>query len=173
MVRILVILLAFFLGACVICAGAGYFIALPRMQDALEENVEEAIATYVAPHIAGIDVTPTAGTHTLTETDVNREIQEQGTSLEDLVVAITPDYLEIRFGQQGQEITYRASAVAENGRLAIVDPRLDGVPDWIIPVDTVTDGLERGINQYLSANGLVLTDVGLGQEQMTFVTENA
>ncbi len=171
--RILMIVLGGFLGLCVLCVVLGYFVALPRGQDALEENMEEAIATYVVPYIAGPGITPEAGTYTLSEADVNREIQAGDANLEDLAVDITPAYIELRFGQQGQTLTYQAGVAVEDGRLLAANPSLDGVPGWLLSEDTLSGAIEDGINTYLAASGLVLTDVTLGEGEMMFVTAEA
>jgi hypothetical protein len=171
--RVLLIVLGGFLGLCVLCVIAGYFVALPRAQDALQEDMEEAMATYVVPNIAGQGVTPEAGTYTLSEEDVNREIQAGDASVEDLVVNITPGIIEMQFGQQGQALTYEASATVENGQLVLTNDSMDGLPDWIISADTFSTAIENGINDYLEQNGLALTSVELLDGEMVFATAEA
>jgi len=173
MKRILLFVLGGFLGLCGLCVVAGYFVALPRAQDALQDNMEEAMATYVVPNIAGQGITPTAGTYTLSEADVNNEIQAGDTNVEDLEVEITPGVLEMHFGQQGQSLTYQASATVESGRLVLTNDSMDGLPDWLLSVDTFSAAIENGINDYLDRSGLVLTSVELGDGEMVFVTADA
>lgn len=168
--RIGVILLGLLLGLCVLCAGAGYFVALPRVQDELESSIEEAVGTYVAPKIAGVEPTG-PGTVTITEQELNAEIDTGDPNLEDLRVDITPEYLEFRFGEQSQDLTYRTGVAVVDGRFAVVDSSLDGVPEWLLSEDVVSDGIEQGINTYLETNNLTLTSVTLGDGVMTFVTE--
>lgn len=170
MPRILTIVLFGFLGVCVLCVGLGYFVALPRVQDELESSMEEAVSTYVVPYIAGPGVTPEAGTYVLSEEDVNREIRAGSSNLDDLVVAINPDAIEMRFGQQGQSVTYRAGVAVEDGRLDLTDANLDGLPSWVFSADTITNAVENGVNDYLEEAGLMLTDVSLGDGEMTLVT---
>ncbi len=170
MMRILLIVIGAFLGLCVICAGLGFFVGIPRVQDELESSIEEAVGTYVAPYIAGIDATAGPGTSTLTEEDVNSEIRSGDPNLQDLVVEITPEYIEFRFGQQNQDLTYRAGVAAVDGRFEVVDPSLDGVPSWLLSESSLSAGIEDGINGYLEANGLTLTSVTLGDGEMTFTT---
>lgn len=168
--RIAVILLGLLLGLCVLCAGAGYFVGLPRVQDELETSIEEAVGTYVAPKFVGIEPAG-PGVAVITEEELNAEIDSGDPNLEDLRVEITPDYLEFQFGEQGRELTYRTGVAAVDGRFAAVDPTLDGVPSWILPESSVTDGLVDGINDYLEANALTLTSVVLGDGEMTVTTE--
>lgn len=170
MMRILLIVIGVFLGLCVVCAGIGFFIGIPRVQDELESNIEDAVGTYVAPYVAAIDGTPQAGTTTMTEEDVNAEIRAGDPNLEDLVFEITPEYIEFRFGEQGRELTYRAGVAAVDGRFEVVDPSLDGVPGWLLSEDSLSDGIEKGINGYLESHGLTLTDVVLSEGEMTFTT---
>ncbi|MGD9712328.1 MAG: hypothetical protein AB7V46_09715 [Thermomicrobiales bacterium] len=169
--RILLIVMGVFLGLCVLCAIAGYFVGLPRVQDELESDIEEAIGTYVAPNIASIDGTPQPGTGTITEDELNAEIRAGDPNLDDLIVEITPAFIEFRFGEQSQELTYRAGVSSVDGRFEVIDPSLDGVPGWLLSEDVVTDGIEQGINNYLETNNLTLTSVTLGEGVMTFVTE--
>ncbi len=170
MPRILTIVLFGFLGVCVLCVGLVYFVALPRVQDELESNMEEAISTYVVPYIAGPGVTPEAGTYVLSDEDVNREIRAGSSDFEDLVVDINPDAIEMRIGQRGQSVTYRAGVAVEEGHLALTNASLDGVPNWALSADTITNAVENGVNDYLDEAGLILTEVSLGDGEMTLVT---
>ncbi len=173
MARILIILIAIVLGLCVVGAGVGYFWFIPRAQDEIEAQLEEAVSTYVVPYFAGLDVTPGAGTYTLSADDVNAEIQGASTSLEDLRVEITPEYLALTFGDQNQDVSYTAKVEAVEGQFAITDATIDGVPGWLLPEDTVTAAIEDALNAYLSENSLILTDVTLDTGTMTITTANA
>ncbi|MEZ4500000.1 MAG: hypothetical protein R2839_07925 [Thermomicrobiales bacterium] len=167
--RIALILLGLLFGLCVLCAVAGYFVALPRVQDELETSIEEAVGTHMAPKFSGTDGSP--GTAMITEAELNAEIDSGDPNLEDLQVRITPEFLEFRFGEQSQDLVYRTAVAAVDGQFAVVDPDLAGVPGWVLPESSVSDGLVQGINGYLEENGLTLTSVTLGDGVMTVTTE--
>ena len=95
----------------------------------------------------GIGATPEAGTYTLTEEDINNQIQTGNADLSDLRFVITPAGLELRFGEQGQDVAYSAQVSAVDGQIQVEGAELDGVPTWIIPTGAISNGLERGINE--------------------------
>ncbi len=172
MPRILMITAGVLLGLCVLCVGLGYFVAIPRVKDGVEEGVDQAVATYVVPQIAGIGATPQAGTYTLTDEDINNRIQSGNADLQDLRFIITPAGLELRFGEQGQDVAYSAQVSAVDGRIEIQAAELDGVPTWIIPTGAISNGLESGINDYLAENNLVVSSVTMQEGSMTMVLED-
>lgn len=173
MARILVFVMAGMFVLCVACVGLGYFVGLPRAQDAIEDEMEEAISTYVVPQIAGVGITPTAGTYTLSAGDVNAAIQSDNPELDDLRFAITPDQITMSFGQTGQEITYTAQVSAADGHLQVVDPQIEGVPGFVFPEDLMTDAIENAVNLYLDDTNLVLISATMGEGTLTLVTAEA
>ena len=168
--RVPLIVMSAFLGLCIVCMIVGYFAFLPRFQDRLESSIEEAVSTYVAPQISSLDGDAAPGEGSLTEEELNAEIASGDPNLEDLAVDITPENLVFQFGEQGRELTYTASVAAVDGRIEVTDATLDGIPSWVLSESSVSDGIEQGINNYLEANGLTLTDVTLGEGVMTFTT---
>jgi hypothetical protein len=173
MPRILMITAGVLLGLCILCVGLGYFVAIPRVTDGVEAGVDQAVATYVVPQIAGIDVTPEAGTYTLTEDDINNQIQTGNADLQDLRFLITPAGLELRFGEQGQDVAYTAQVSAVDGKIDIQAAELDGIPTWIIPTGAISNGLESGINDYLAENNLTVSSITMQDGSMTMVLEDA
>ena len=173
MPRILMITAGVLLALCILCVGLGYFVAIPRIKDGVEEGVDQAVATYVVPQIAGIGATPQAGTYTLTEDDINNQIQTGNADLQDLRFVITPAGLELRFGEQGQDVAYSAEVSAVDGRIEIQGAELDGVPTWIIPTGAISNGLESGINDYLTENNLTVSSITMQDGSMTMVLEDA
>jgi hypothetical protein len=173
MPRILMITAGVLLGLCILCVGLGYFVAIPRVKDGVEDGVDQAVATYVVPQIAGIDVTPEAGTYTLTEDDINNQIQTGNADLQDLRFLITPAGLELRFGEQGQDVAYTSQVSAVDGKIDIQAAELDGIPTWIIPTGAISNGLESGINDYLAENNLTVSSITMQDGSMTMVLEDA
>ena len=173
MPRILMITAGVLLALCILCVGLGYFVAIPRVKDGVEDGVDQAVATYVVPQIAGIGATPEAGTYTLNEEDINSRIQSDNADLQDLRFVITPAGLELRFGEQGQDVAYTAQVSAVDGKIEIQGANLDGIPTWIIPSGAISNGLESGINDYLEENNLVVSSVTMQEGSMTLVLEDA
>lgn len=173
MPRILMITAGVLLGLCILCVGLGYFVAVPRIKDGVADGVDQAVSTYVVPQIAGIGITPEAGTYTLNEDDINNQIQAGTTDLSDLRFIITPAGLELRFGEQGQDVAYSAQVSVVDGKIQIEGANLDGVPTWIIPTGAISDGLESGINDFLAENNLIVSSVTMQQGSMTMVLEDA
>lgn len=172
MKRVLLITLAAVLILCVACMGLGYFVAIPRIKDGVEDGVNEAVATYVAPEIAGIGIAPEPGTYTLSEDQVNDRIKTGDASLQDLRLDITPAGLEMHFGEQGQDISYTAQVSAVDGKIDIQNADLTGIPTWIVPTGAISNGVEQGINSYLAEHNLIVTSVTLQDGSMTLVLDS-
>lgn len=173
MKRILLITVGLVLALCVVCVFLGYFVAIPRVKDGVQDGVEEAVSTYVAPQIAGLGASPTAGTYTLTEEAVNQQIQTGDTDLQDLRLDITPAGLELHFGEQGQDLSYTAQVSAVDGKIQIEGADLTGIPTWIIPTGAISGGVEDGINTYLTDNNLTVSSVTMQDGSMTLVLGDA
>jgi hypothetical protein len=173
MKRILLITVGVVLLLCVFCVGLGYFVAVPRIKDGVEDGVNQAVATYVAPEIAGIGIEPKPGAYTLSEDQVNERIRTGDADLQDLRLDITPAGLELHFGEQGQDVSYTAQVRAVDGKLDIQGADLTGIPTWIIPTDAISNGVEQGINTYLVEHNLIVTSVTLQEGSMTLVLADA
>lgn len=173
MKRVLLITVAALLILCVACMGLGYFVAIPRVKTGVENSINEAVATYVAPEIAGVGIAPQPGTYTLSEDQVNQSIKIGDASLQDLRLDITPAGLQLHFGEQGQDISYTAQVSAVDGKIDIQGADLTGIPTWIVPAGSISKGVEQGINTYLEENNLIVTSVTLQDGSMNLVLANA
>ncbi len=173
MKRVLLITAGLLLALCVACVFLGYFVAIPRFKDGIEDGVNEAVATNVAPLIAGVGIVPEAGTYTLTEDQVNQQIATGDANLQDLRFDITPNGLDLHFGEQGQDLSYTAQVTAVDGKIQIEGADLSGVPTWLIPTGAISNGVEDGINTYLEEHNLTVSSVTLQDGSMTLVLEDA
>lgn len=174
MKRVLVVLAGLVLALCVGCVFLGYFVAIPRVKDGVRTGIDEAVSTYVAPQIAGIGIAPNPGTYTLSEDQVNQQIQSSGgANLQDLRFRISPSGLTFNFGEQGQQLAYTAQVSAVDGKLHVETADLTGIPTWIVPSTAISHGVEDGINGYLAEHNLRLTRVTLQDGSMTLVLDGA
>lgn len=169
MPRILLITAGVLLALCIVCVGAGYFVVRPKLGENVETEVQQAVSTYVAPQIAGIGVTPEPKTYELTEDMINSQLQSENANLNDLRFVISPEGLEVRFGEQGQDIAYNADVTAVDGKLKIKGEELNGFIMWLIPQESISKGIENGINDYLSENNLMVSSVTMNDGAMTLV----
>jgi hypothetical protein len=162
------------LGLCVVCAGLGYFVGLPRVRDGLRDGVADFGATEVA-EVFSTPANVSAGRYVLTEADINARIREENPdaqNIDDWIVELTPQGYEIGFRASGDDVTYSGNMVAENGRLKVTDSAADAsFFEWFFSADAMGDALEKAVNRWLDANNLQLTDVELGDGQVTLVTE--
>lgn len=158
---------------CVVLVGASYFVFLPRAQDELAEEVEQAIGTQTA---RVVDRLPSldAGTVVLTEESFSNSFIDAFSG--DSLVTITPERVEIEasIDQTNSSIGYSGVPAAEDGRLVINDfEATSDASRFVLPADKLKDALEEGINRALTAQGLEVTDVQLGEGQLTLTTVQA
>jgi hypothetical protein len=166
------------LGLCVVGCGLGWFVLLPRVQDAIAGEFEDAVATGVAGVTADAPVVG-AGTLVVTEETLNRQFAaevegSQGVEVEDVATRITPAGIEIVFDLSNRDATYAGQVAAEDGRLVVRDMEVDpSEMRWFLPADKMGEAIEDGVNGVLAANDLRLASVVLGDGEMTLQTEAA
>ena len=67
----------------------------------------------------------------------------------------------------------RTGVVAEDGEIHLTNPQTDaGILGNVIPDNWIAGGLEDGLNEYFSANGLVVTQVELAEGEARVTTED-
>ena len=165
------------LGVCLLCCGLVWFVAIPRARDTVEEGLHEAVGTEVAVRIAPVG-TVEPGEYVITEADLlgqfNEALSGNSAQIEDLALEITPEQIRVGFTSGEQDAAY-------TGRLEAVDGRLDvqgmvtssGFLDFLFPAGIVEDGIEAGVNTFLEANNLILTNLTMEEGQVTLVVEPA
>jgi hypothetical protein len=165
------------LGLCVVGCGLGYFVGLPRIQDAFADEFEDAISTEVANQIPSIGGQPPApGTYTITEASLLQSLQDEaeGGNVEDVLVSITPNGIELGFDTGGQDVVYSGGVEAEDGRLVLTDfeANNEGL-EFIFPADKMGEAIEDAVNNYLEENNLQLAGVELTDGEMILEIEEA
>jgi hypothetical protein len=166
------------LGLCVVGCGLAYFVGLPRFQDAIADEFEDAVSTEVARQIpATPGQGPAPGTYTITEASLLQTLQDEaeGGNVEDVLVSITPSGIEIGFDTGGgQDVSYSGGVVAENGRLVLTDfeANNEGL-EFFFPADKMGEAIEDAVNNYLAVNNLQLSSVELLDGEMVLEVEAA
>jgi hypothetical protein len=148
-----------------------YFFGLPRIRQSLDERVEEAFATDVIPEVVARYGTPVAGSYTLTEEQLVADLRAADPRLENLQVELSPSRITVRLPQPEGTIEYTASLAVENGRLVFQNERLKGLPGWALPVDTISDGIERAVDNELRSKTLQVSAVETSESAITIILE--
>jgi hypothetical protein len=159
------------LGVCLLCCGLVYFVAIPRARDTVEDGLREAVGTEVAIRVAPIG-TVEPGEYVITEADLlgqlNEALSGNSAQIEDLVLNITPDQIRIGFTSGQQDAAYTGRLEAVNGRLDVQDMETSsGFLDFLFPASVVENGIEDGVNNFLDANNLILTNLIMEDGQVT------
>jgi hypothetical protein len=163
------------LGLCLIACVLGWFVGIPRLRDAIKDDVEGAVGTEVARRLAPAGGTPAPGTYVITEQDLTERLRaESDEDTQDVEVRIDPVGIEVVLPTEGQEFTYSGRPTAEDGRLVVrgMEANNDAI-EFFFPPDDVAEAIEDGVNDYLAANALRLAALELGEGQMTLTTEPA
>ena len=168
------------LAVCVLGCGIGWFVVLPRVQDAVADPIGERIGTTVAEELAAAPgAAPRPGTSVITAEDLTDQLADEiagssGIQVDDATVRIDPTGVELALAYDQGEIVYTAQLAAEAGRLVVRD--VDASQDFmrfLLPADKLAGAIEAGVNGYLAANGLRLVDLELTDGAMTLTTEVA
>jgi hypothetical protein len=149
---------------CLVACGLLYFVGLPRIQDRIADDFEEGVATVVA------DAAPGSGTFVITEEALNDKLSDDVEN-SDVVAEITPNGISIDLSIEesgDREVGYSAVPVVEDGKFALTDVEAhDGFMERFLPKNKLADAVEDGVNGVLAENNLELTNITLGDGQMT------
>jgi hypothetical protein len=151
--------------ALLVCCAAGWFLALPRFHDQIEDDLSRVLSTEVAREIdaqapsAGVQ----AGEYRISMADVQDRILTgtENLTLEGLVVRSEGDQIVLGFDIQNADATYRFTPrVSPEGYLDMSDIEGDGgIVRRLLGPESVGNAIETSVNNYLQANGLYLQDV--------------
>src|SRR5206468_2038468 len=105
---------------CLVVAGLGYFIGLPRAQDAIANDIGDGIATVVADGIQGAN--PSTGQLTITEQQINNTLNSDVNNA-NMTAQIDQSGVAIEFSVRNDNsnpIRYSAvPTIDENGHLQL------------------------------------------------------
>lgn len=162
-----------------VCCGVLYFVGLPEFQNRVRDELADELSTRVAiqlqsqlPDGVGME----AGEYRIGLVSLEHQITSglgQG-AIENFDITSEGDRLVISMGSGGQMLEYRGTpTVNANGQLEITDMSSNGgVTDYLLPPDKLAGAVERGVNNYLAAEGLRLQDVRLEDDWLVMsVTE--
>jgi hypothetical protein len=171
------IALATFAGLVLLCCVLGWFVAIPQIRDSATEELSDALSTEVAnqmPADAGGDLAP--GTYTLSIADLSAQV-EQGfdeSGAEDFDMSVDENGMSISFTSGTREFGYSGTPVAQDGRLVMENMEVgNDFLGWLLPADRLGETIEDGINQYFEAQGLVIDEIELGNDEITFTVSEA
>ncbi len=159
------------LGVCLLCCGLVWFVAIPRARDTVEDGLREAVGTEVAVRVAPLG-TVEPGEYVITEADLLRQFNEtvgsnNAAEVQDLALDITPDQIRVGFTTGEQDAAYTGQLAAVDGRLEVQNMETSsGFLDFLFPASIVENGIENGVNNFLEANNLILTDLTMEEGQI-------
>ena len=164
---------------CVGCVAIAYFAALPRVHDAVSDEVADTLEGKLVRGITAGETSRGRIEIDESELDINNAIgssvsinvTNNGTEIKGFSTEITPD--EILVG--ADDLIYTAIPTVQDGRIELtgVDSGSGGwsVISLFLPEDAFEQGVEDGINRALEAKGVRPVSVILSSGVMTIETE--
>lgn len=146
----------------------GYFVALPRFHQQVEDEVARVLSTEVAQRIDAQvpnqgDVPP--GEYRIGLDDIQRQVSGGSDNLqvEGMEIRADGQDLVIGFAVSDASTEFRFTpAVSPEGYLQMTDMRGDGgIVERLLAPESIGNAIETAVNNYLQANGLFLEDVTL------------
>lgn len=161
------------LGTCLVCCVLVFFVALPRTRDSVNDAIRESMTTQVARVVAPIG-TAEPGTYTITDDELldqfNSRFSGDSVPIEDLNVVITPEHITISFSSGSRDVTYTGTLQAVDGEVKVETiESSSGFMDFLFPASDVAKALETGVNAYLDVENLQITDLTMGDGEITLV----
>ena len=159
-------------GLGLLCCGLLWFVAIPRFQDGIVDEVSQGLSTEIANQVDTAPGTLEPGTYTVSLAELEREINAQlaaEDSTSDFVMTTEGDLIKVGFSTNGQDLVYTGRPVVENGEIVIEDMEVDnGVLNFFLPADKVANLIENGLNDYLDARGLQAESLTVTDGEITF-----
>jgi hypothetical protein len=162
---------------CVVALGLGYFIGLPRVQDAIADDIGDGISTVVSDGIVGLN--PSSGEFVITEQQLNEKLTSDVNNA-DVTTQIDPSGVAIEFSYRDDNsdpIRYSAvPSVDDNGHFVLNEVQTtngNGLIERFLPKDKLADSIENGVNGALDAENLKLSNIDLQDGQIVLTTVSA
>ncbi len=157
---------------CAVAGGFAWLVGRPLLTNAIEAEVDEGIAT----RVAGIERLPVepSGRLRITEAEINERLASYGQSfdpVENPRVQIRAGEISVGFDLYGSRSTYRGDLAVRNGRLVVVDARVDGPAGRFLEEDAFADILEGQFAALMARFDLTPTDVRVADGVLVIETE--
>lgn len=159
--------------ALVLCCAVGYFVALPRFHQQVEDEIARVLSTEVAQRIdaqvpnAG-DVPP--GEYRISLEDMQRQVSggSENLQVEGMEIRGEGEDIVIGFTVSDASTEFRFTpGVTPEGYLQMTNMRGDGgIVERLLAPESIGDAIETAVNNYLQANGLFLEDVTLSGDNV-------
>jgi len=150
--------------------GLGYFVGIPRVQDAIADDIGDGVATVVADGITSAD--PSSGQLVITEDQLNAQLGNDVNNA-DVTTQIDPSGVAIEFSYRDDKsdpIRYSATpAVDDNGKFVLENVQTtngNGFIEKFLPKDKLADSIEEGVNSALEARNLKISSIELQDGQV-------
>lgn len=165
-----------FLLICVVISLAGWFVGIPRLSTALQEGLGDSISTAIADDLPGgytqSELRDGADVRISFDT-INANLSEPAqtsdnpTQVERFEITGRGDELVLTGWFNGD--SYEMVVVPEVSRDGRLNLRTVNDGGWFQGkiLEVLSGGTERAVNDWLEANGLVLTDVEVDEGGMT------
>jgi hypothetical protein len=166
-------------GLLVLCCVLGYFVALPRVQDSIRDELGNGITTQVAQQIdaqlpSGANLSP--GEYRIALSDLEQHVTDGSTASQIDSLNVTGEGSEIvlSINASGQTVEYRGvPTVNANGELEMTQMTSTGVAlDYVLPPDKLGQAISAGVNTYVQTQGLKLQGVRLDGNELVFDVVN-
>ncbi len=162
---------------CIVALGLGYFVGLPRAQDAIADDIGDGVATVVAQGIINAD--PSTGQLVITEEQLNAKLGSDVNNA-DVTTQIDSSGVAIEFSfrdDNSDPIVYSATpTVDENGHLVLTNTQTTNgnvIVDKFLSKDKLANSIEDGVNGALDEQNLKIAKIDLEDGQVVITAVSA
>lgn len=158
----------------VIAAPFGWSLVQPRVQAAVQADLDSVIAT----HVASIDpgLLSQGKRIVVTEDAINASIAAHASAYEplsDVRVRITPERIVVEFSLYGVRNTFQGEPAVRRGRVEIANPALSGPARRVLDADELAQLLEDHLAWLMTQARVRPTAVRLRDGSLTIATASA
>jgi hypothetical protein len=152
----------------IVAAPFGWSVIQPRVQAAVQSELNTAVATQVAAIDPGV-LRP-GKRLVLTEDAINASIAANAAAFEpltDIRVRITPDHVVVEFSLYGVQSTFQGEPAVRRGRVELANPGLSGPARRVLDATEVAEVLEEHLAQLMAQARVRPTAVRLRDGSLT------
>jgi hypothetical protein len=160
----------------ILCCALGYFVALPRFHDQIEEELTQVLSTEVAREIDSQVASAgsvQAGTYRMSVEDMQREIMggSDNLTVEGLFLRAEGEEIVLGFEVENADAQFRFTPrVTPEGYLDMSEiSGTGGIVKAFLGPDSIANAVETSVNNYLQANGLFLEDVRVEGDELVLI----
>jgi len=157
----------------IVAAIFGGMVGRAYIRGQADDRIKEGITTQVG---AMPNLTVNAGTLTLTDAEINRQIKSFTGSLDpisDPVASLDREGIHITFDVLGRSSKFSGQPIVRDGKIVILNPAISGPARFIVDADSISSIAEEQLAALMTRSNITPKSIVLSQGALTVITTDS